>query len=89
MTTERRSGLAKWWLLPWAILALIWFVAPALTTTEDATVFIGDCMEPECALKGDLTVGLFTRDYELTQSDGTVISFSPDSVNLMSWPAPK
>jgi len=87
-TDSRMSGwMFRWW-VPLLIVGLIWFVAPALITTENAIVYIGDCFDQECALQGDLSRNLFTRDYELTQADGSVVMFSPEAVNMMSWTVP-
>ena len=73
MATSRKY-VSLWWLLPIVVFA---------------TVFLGDCEEDSCALHGDLSTNIFTRNYELKQADGSIIVFHPDAAKLISWPAPK
>jgi hypothetical protein len=89
MSEPKRKAGWSFILLPIIAMLAVWLIAPAISTTENATVFLGECFEPECALKGDITVNFFTRDYELTQDDRSVVVFQPETVNMMSWPAPK
>lgn len=89
MTQVRTGGFPR---IGWPTLILIIgaaiYVAPALHTTENATIYLGDCRDDSCALQGDLTRNLFTRDYELTQADDSTVVFSPEQVAMMTWPAP-
>ncbi|ABM21171.1 hypothetical protein [Marinobacter nauticus] len=90
MSRNRQSaGWLSVVMLPFIVILLVWAVAPALMTTEDATVYLEGCTEPVCALKGDLNVNIFTRHYELKQADGSIVSFDPENIALMSWPASK
>jgi len=86
---KRQRGWPLLVIVPWALILLAWAILPALSTTENATVYLGDCVDPECALKGDLSVNLFTRDYELTQPDSSVVIFDREAVKMMSWPVPE
>lgn len=88
MATSRKY-VSLWWLLPIVVFAMVWLFGPALITTHNATVFLGDCEEDSCALHGDLSTNIFTRNYELKQADGSIIVFHPDAAKLISWPAPK
>ncbi|OLF82074.1 hypothetical protein AWH63_11075 [Marinobacter sp. C18] len=81
--------------LTWSSVAAVMFlafaaiyVAPAFQTTENATVYLGDCTEKECALTGDLTTNVWTRQYELTREDGSIVIFAPEQARMMTWPVP-
>ena len=88
-SNDQKTGWGSVFVAPILIVFLVWAIAPALTNTKNATVYLEGCTEPDCALKGDLTVNFFTRAYELKQADGSVISFDSDAINIMSWPAPE
>ncbi|KXS55307.1 MAG: hypothetical protein AWU57_293 [Marinobacter sp. T13-3] len=84
-----KAGWLGVFALPFAMIVLVWAMAPLFTDTKNVTVYLGDCTSTECALKGDLSANLFTRDYELTQPDGSVITFDKDAIRMMSWPIPE
>lgn len=81
--------------LTWSSVAVVMvlgfsalYVAPAFQTTENATVYLGDCTDKECALTGDLATNVWTRQYELTREDGSVVIFAPEQAKMMAWPVP-
>lgn len=84
--------MLKSWKLPILVIlcafAFLYF-APAFQTTENATVYFDGCRDESCALHGDLRTNVWTRDYELSQADGSVLIFPPSRVQAMSWPVPK
>ena len=89
MTSEKKRSWMFYLLLPFAGVFLLWAIAPVLVNTENVTVFFWDCSDLDCAVQGDLSANLFTRDYELTKDDGSVVMFRPEAVRMMSWPVPE
>ncbi|MDC0664278.1 hypothetical protein [Marinobacter sp. SS21] len=80
-----RQRIKFWWLIP-IIVVIGLYIAPALQTTKDVTVFLDGCVTEACELKGDLTIDLFSGEYTLRKADGTEISFTKDRVTFLHIP---